>query len=59
LIQRDDDQEATIRKRLDVYNQQTLSLVNYYRQAGLLISIDGMQDINEVQKQILTAIQEK
>ena len=59
LVQRDDDQEATIRKRLDVYNQQTLPLVNYYRQAGLLISIDGMLDINEVQKQILTAIQEK
>jgi len=59
LFQRDDDREATIRKRLDVYNQQTLPLVNYYRQGGLLISIDGMLDIDEVQRQILTAIQGK
>jgi len=59
LVQRDDDQEATIRKRLDVYNQQTLPLVNYYQQGGLLIGIDGMLDIDEVQRQILTAIQGK
>lgn len=59
LFQRDDDQETTIRKRLDVYNEQTLPLVSYYRQAGLLTSIDGMLEIEEVQNLILTAIQGK
>jgi adenylate kinase len=32
LIQRDDDQEETVRKRLDVYHQQTRPLVDYYGQ---------------------------
>jgi len=53
LYQRDDDQEATIRKRLEVYEAQTSPLVNYYEKAGLLKSLDGMQQIDVVQKQIL------
>jgi len=53
LIQRDDDQEATIRKRLDVYNEQTSPLTDYYADAGLLKGLDGMQQIDIVQQQIL------
>jgi adenylate kinase len=53
LYLRDDDQEATIRKRLEVYEQQTAPLIAYYQKAGLVQAIDGMQGINEVQEQIL------
>ena len=53
LILRDDDREATVRKRLDVYAQQTAPLVEYYEKAGLLKSIDGMQAIQTVQAEIL------
>lgn len=56
LIQRDDDREATVRKRLDVYAQQTAPLVEYYNNAGLLKSIDGMQAIQTVQAEILQAL---
>lgn len=56
LFQRDDDQEATIRKRLDVYEQQTAPLVEYYQQAGLLAAIDGMQEMATVQEDILAAL---
>jgi len=56
LIQRDDDQEETIRKRLEVYHQQTAPLVAYYRTDGLLTSVDGMREIDTVQKQILSAL---
>jgi adenylate kinase len=53
LVQRDDDQEETIRKRLDVYNEQTSPLTSYYADAGLLKSLDGMQQIDIVQQQML------
>ena len=53
LFQRDDDQEETIRKRLEVYNEQTSPLTSYYAEAGLLKSLDGMQQIETVQKQML------
>lgn len=53
LFQRDDDQEETIRKRLDVYNEQTSPLTDYYASAGLLKSLDGMQQIDRVQQQLL------
>jgi adenylate kinase len=57
LIQRDDDQEATIRKRLDVYQAQTAPLIAYYDAAGLLHSLDGMQPIEEVQRQMNVLLQ--
>ncbi len=56
LVQRDDDREETIRKRLDVYDEQTAPLINYYREAGLLIEVDGMQPIGEVNETLLTAL---
>jgi len=57
LFQRDDDREATIRKRLDVYREQTEPLTSYYRSAGLLFQLDGMQEIGSVQTQLLAALQ--
>lgn len=56
LLQRDDDQEATIRRRLEVYAEQTAPLIEYYRAEGLLREVDGMQDIAAVQQQILGAL---
>jgi adenylate kinase len=56
LIQRDDDKEETIRKRLEVYHQQTAPLVAYYRTDSLLTSVDGMREIDTVQRQILSAL---
>lgn len=57
LFQRDDDREETIRKRLEVYVQQTSPLIDYYRSVGLLISVDGMQQIDAVQRRILSVFQ--
>ncbi|RMF42707.1 MAG: adenylate kinase [Deltaproteobacteria bacterium] len=58
LYQRDDDREETIRKRLDVYQEQTSPLIEYYQQEGLLAAIDGMQDISVVQEDILATLRE-
>ena len=41
LIQRDDDREETIRRRLEVYHAQTEPLIAYYDRAGLLRRFDG------------------
>ncbi len=52
LIQREDDQEETIRKRLEVYHEQTAPLIDYYEQAGLLRRFDGRRSANEVNDHI-------
>lgn len=56
LFQRDDDKEETIRKRLQVYNNQTSPLINYYRDAGILVKLDGMQPIPQVQEKMLSIL---
>lgn len=57
LLQRDDDQEATIRNRLEVYHQQTAPLVDYYAGAGLLTAVDGMAEMDAVQAEIGQVLQ--
>ncbi|MDT8444606.1 MAG: adenylate kinase [Desulfuromonadales bacterium] len=57
LFQREDDQEETIRKRLQVYADQTAPLISYYREAGLLMELDGMQPIPLVHEKILSLLQ--
>ncbi|MFA5515123.1 MAG: adenylate kinase [Desulfuromonadales bacterium] len=59
LVQRDDDKEETIRKRLLVYHEQTEPLITYYRQKGLLVALDGMQEIAVVREEILSRLQGK
>lgn len=48
MYQRDDDNEATVRNRLDVYERSTSPLIDYYRGCDLLITIDGDRDPNVV-----------
>jgi adenylate kinase len=52
LMQRDDDKEETVQKRLAVYDQQTIPLKAYYEQSGLLRHIDGGGTIQDIQLQI-------
>ncbi len=48
MYQRDDDNEATVRNRLDVYESSTAPLIDYYKGSDLLVSIDGDRDPREV-----------
>jgi adenylate kinase len=52
LIQRSDDDAATAEYRIDVYNAQTMPLVAYYRDRGLLAELDGTIGADNLQKQI-------
>jgi len=56
LYQRDDDTEATARRRLEVYNAQTKPLINYYSRKGSLANIDGNKPIDEVTDALKVAI---
>jgi len=48
LYQRDDDSEATIRERLNVYNEQTAPLIDYYQNKGLLARVNGVGAIDHI-----------
>ncbi len=65
LIQRDDDKEATVRHRLEVYSQQTRPLVDYYRQwakqepdaAPAYRSISGVGTVEEIRARVVQALE--
>lgn len=48
LVQRDDDNEATVARRLDVYLAQTAPLIDYYQEKGLLVTVNGDQPVELV-----------
>jgi adenylate kinase len=58
LYQRDDDQEATIRARLQVYEDQTAPLIAYYNKKGLLRPIKGVGTIEEIFRNIVKVVGE-
>lgn len=56
LYQRDDDQEETIQKRLEVYTQQTAPLIDYYGGKGILKSVTGTGDIDAIFANVKTTL---
>ena len=48
VIQRKDDTEETVKERLDVYENQTQPLIDFYKNKKQLSVVDGTQAINEV-----------
>jgi adenylate kinase len=53
LYQREDDKPGPVRRRLEVYQQQTKPLIDYYRDTERLVSIDGTHEIGYVHKLVL------
>ena len=58
LYQRDDDAEATVGRRLDVYQTQTAPLLDYYRTRGLLVRVAGEGPVDRVAEAIQKAVKE-
>lgn len=64
LVQREDDQEETIRKRLEVYHEQTEPLVGYYQdwaasepeQAPKYVRVEGVGSLDDIREQILSKL---
>ncbi len=59
LFQRDDDREATIRTRLDIYESQKAPLVEYYKKKGILRSVKGTGSVEDILKTICAAAEKK
>jgi len=56
LYQREDDKAETVIRRIRVYLEQTAPLIEYYRQAGVLIEVDGTKPIEQVSASLLAAL---
>ncbi len=57
LFQRDDDKEETIKKRLEVYDQQTAPLIDYYTKLNLVKTVMGTGSIDEIFQKTVAALQ--
>ncbi len=58
LFQRSDDTEETVTKRIEVYLEQTEPLTEYYKKKGILVDINGDQDIDKVFSDIVSILGE-
>jgi adenylate kinase len=56
LYQRDDDAPVAVKKRIEVYNAQTIPVLDFYRDRGVLVDISGDGTVDEINKQILAAL---
>jgi adenylate kinase len=56
LVQREDDREETVRKRLKIYHELNADLLDYYRNKGLLIEVPGMGDFEAIYGKIVDAL---
>jgi adenylate kinase len=57
LYQRPDDQPETQRRRIRVYLEQTAPLIEYFKERGLLVEIDGEQDVESVRQAVEAALE--
>lgn len=57
VVQRDDDTEQAVRKRLELYAAETLPLIPFYEERGMLEVIDGVGELEEVHQRMVEAIE--
>ncbi len=57
LVLRDDDKAETVKKRLDVYHEQTQPLIDYYSKLNILRTVDGTKDKNDVFADIVNLLE--
>jgi len=57
LVHRDDDTEETARRRAEVFYQRTYPILDFYRQRGISVEIDGQGSIREVRERVKRALQ--
>jgi len=56
VVQRDDDTEAAVETRLEVYARQTVPIIDFYTRLGRLVSVDGVGGGDEVHERLATAV---
>jgi adenylate kinase len=56
LIQRDDDTEDAVRRRLEIFNTETMKVINHFKELGVLVEVDGEGTPEEVFQLVLEAL---
>ena len=56
LIQRDDDKPVNVKKRLDLYKEKTMPLINFYKEKGLLVEIIINKNIEEIRDNLIDKV---
>jgi adenylate kinase len=56
VVQRDDDTEEAIDRRLELYEEQTMPIIDYYRERGILARVDGVGDGDVVFKRLVKVV---
>ncbi|MDD4111611.1 MAG: adenylate kinase [Herbinix sp.] len=56
LVLRDDDKPETVKMRLEVYHEQTQPLLDYYKEKGILYSVDGTGAIDDIYEEIIQVL---
>ena len=56
LIQRADDTEETVTKRLSAYHEQTAPLIDFYKEMGVIVELDGTKDVSDVTADMLASL---
>ncbi len=57
IYQRTDDNEETVRNRMKVYNDQTRPLLDFYKRKGILVTVDGDREIDEIFRDIVSILE--
>lgn len=58
LIQREDDMEQTVKRRLRIFHETTSPIIDYYAEKGLLLEVDGLQDIDKITQYLTDVLKE-
>ena len=56
LYQRDDDNPEAVKRRIEVYDEETMPVLGFYRKRGVLVDIPGDNTVEEVNKQVMAAL---
>ena len=56
LYQRDDDKEEVIKRRFEVYSEQTAPIIDFYRERNILITIAAMGSVEEISERAIAAL---
>lgn len=59
LYQRDDDNPTAVRRRIEVYQRETMPLLDFYHERGLLVDIPGVGSIDSVNRRVLAVLGQK
>ena len=58
-MQRDDDTEEAVRRRLELYEQETVPIIDFYRDLGKLVVVDGVGEGDEVFKRLVDQVEQR